>query len=121
MPPAARITDTHSCPVHRGGPVETGEGTVIIGYQLAARKGDQAKCSPGTDTIAQGEPSVLIGYQDAARKGDPTEHGGKVAMGCPTVIIGSNPQTETLKTDKPFCEDCERKRKQREAEARRRS
>ena len=46
--------------------------------------------------------------QDAARLGDPTVHGGKLVAGCPTVIIGSSNQAETLKTDKPFCEECER-------------
>ena len=28
--------------------------------------------------------------------------------GCPTVLIGSSGQGETLKTDKPFCEECEK-------------
>lgn len=126
MPPAARITDFHSCPKvnpgrvrHVGGPVLGGEGTVFIGNQPAARVGDKAKCVPAVDTIAEGEPSVLIGYKAAARLGDPTSHGGRIAKGCPTVLIGSNPQAETLRTDKPFCEECERKRKEREEKRRR--
>jgi hypothetical protein len=97
----------------------TGEVTVIIGGQPAARVGDKAICVPAIDSIAMGEASVSIGYQDAARKGDPTTHGGKIRWGCPTVIIGSNPQAETLKTDKPFCEECERKRKEREEQRKR--
>ena len=39
MPPAARITDMHVCPMvnpgpvpHVGGPTTSGEGTVLIGY-----------------------------------------------------------------------------------------
>ncbi len=126
MPPAARITDLHTCPLvnpgpvpHVGGPVTSGEGTVFIGYQPAARVGDSAKCVPATDSIAAGEPSVVIGYKDAARQGDPTTHGGVVIKGCPTVIIGSSPQAETLRTDKPFCEECERKRKEMEARQKR--
>jgi uncharacterized Zn-binding protein involved in type VI secretion len=126
MPPAARITDLHTCPLvnpgpvpHVGGPVIAGEGTVIIGFQPAARVGDSAKCVPATDSIAAGEPTVIIGYKDAARKGDPTNHGGVIVKGCPTVIIGSNPQAETLRTDKPFCEECERKRKEMEARQKR--
>ncbi len=121
MPPAARITDLHTCPKvnpgpvpHVGGPVLSGEGTVIIGNQLAARVGDMAQCVPAIDSISAGEPSVIIGHKDAARMGDPTTHGGKIVKGCPTVIIGSSPQAETLKTDKPFCEECERKRKELE-------
>ena len=121
MPPAARITDMHMCPKvnpgpvpHVGGPVLVGEGTVIIGYQPAARVGDKAQCVPAIDSISEGEPSVIIGYKDAARMGDPTSHGGKITKGCPTVLIGSSPQADTLKTDKPFCEECERKRKEME-------
>lgn len=121
MPPAARITDMHVCPKvnpgpvpHVGGPVLAGERTVIIGNQPAARVGDKAQCVPAIDSISAGEPSVLIGHKDAARMGDPTSHGGKIVKGCPTVLIGSSPQAETLKTDKPFCEECERKRREME-------
>lgn len=94
MPPAARITDHHTCPkvdppAHVGGPIQSGAPTVLIGYQPAARVGDKAKCVPSVDTISKGEPSVVIVGKDAARIGDPTEHGGKVAQGCPTVLIGS--------------------------------
>ena len=115
MPEAARITDQHSCPrtepgnvPHVGGPVQTGEETVRIGNQPAARVGDALTCTGGPpDTIQTGEPTVRIGHQDAARRGDPTEHGGVIEAGCPTVIIGSSPQAETLQTDMPFCEECE--------------
>lgn len=119
MPPAARITDMHVCPAptHVGGPVVVGEPTVLIGYMPAARVGDQLICATGPDVVSQGENTVLIGSSPAARLGDPTAHGGKIVVGCPTVIIGSQAQVATLKTDKPFCEECERKRRKREAEA----
>lgn len=119
MPPAARITDMHTCPVptHVGGPVSAGETTVLIGYMPAARVTDMLVCATGPDVIAKGEDTVLIGNQPAARIGDSTAHGGKIVVGCPTVIIGSVAQVETLRTDKPFCEECERKRLQREAAA----
>jgi len=119
MPPAARITDFHSCPLpnHVGGPVIVGEATVLIGYMPAARVGDQLVCALGPDSISKGEDTVLIGNSPAARIGDPTSHGGKVVVGCPTVIIGSVAQVATLKTDRPFCEECERKRRKREAAA----
>lgn len=95
MPPAARITDNHTCPKvdpppHVGGPVIRGETTVLIGFQPAARVGDQLKCVPAIDVIAKGEPSVLIGNQDAARIGDKTEHGGVIVQGCFSVLIGSD-------------------------------
>ena len=126
MPAAARITDMHTCPEvepgpvpHVGGPTDTGEGTVLIGYMPAARVGDMLICVGPPDTIEKGEPSVKIGYKDAARLGDPTSHGGVLVEGCPTVIIGSSAQAETIKTDKPFCEECERKRKEAEAKKKR--
>ena len=126
MPPAARITDLHTCPKvepgpvpHVGGPTLSGETTVLIGFMPAARVGDTLICVGPPDTIKEGEPSVVIGNKDAARLGDPTSHGGVVVAGCPTVIIGSSAQAETLKTDKPFCEECERKRKEREARQKR--
>ena len=99
MPLAARITDLHTCPKvepgpvpHVGGPVIVGEPTVIIGFQPAARVGDSLVCVPATDAVAKGEPTVIIGGKDAARLGDPTEHGGKIVKGCPTVRIGSDSQ-----------------------------
>jgi uncharacterized Zn-binding protein involved in type VI secretion len=112
MPPAARITDKHACPIHGKNVDVTGLETVIVGFQYQARVTDKEACGAA---ISKGEPTVIIGFQDAARKGDPTSHGGTLASGCPTVIIGSNPTS--LKTDKPFCEDCERKAAQRAAQA----
>ncbi len=122
MPPAARITDMHTCPKvepgpvpHVGGPVVVGEFTVLIGFKPAARVGDKLVCVGPPDSVSKGEPTVVIGNKDAARMGDPTSHGGIIIKGCPTVLIGSSSQADTLRTDKPFCEDCERKRKEREA------
>jgi hypothetical protein len=76
-----------------------------------------AVCVGPPDSIKQGEPTVLIGNKEAARLGDPMNHGGVIVAGCPTVLIGSSAQGEALRTDKPFCEECERKA--REAAARR--
>jgi hypothetical protein len=67
------------------------------------------------DVVLSGETTVLIGNLPAARLGDPTVHGGRLMQGCFTVNIGSSPQAETLKTDEPFCEECERRRQEREA------
>ncbi len=112
MPPAARITDMHTCPVptHVGGPTVVGDPTVLIGYMPAARVGDALICATGPDTISRGESTVTIGHKQAARLGDPTTHGGVLVMGCPTVLIGSTAQIEALKTDKPICEECEKAR-----------
>lgn len=103
MPPAARISDNHTCPKvdpppHVGGPIITGESTVLIGFLPAARVSDSAKCVPSIDTIKKGESSVLIGSKEAARIGDKTEHGGVIVEGCPTVLIGSDRVTGCLKS-----------------------
>ena len=91
---AARIGDLHICPMvtgvvpHVGGPVLTGAPTVLIGGMPAARMGDSATCVGPPDTIAKGSATVLIAGQPAARMGDTTAHGGIIALGCPTVLIG---------------------------------
>src|SRR6266478_6645513 len=87
MPPAARITDMHVCPMvtgvvpHVGGPIlPPCEPTVLIGGLPAARITDMLTCV--------GPPTVLINNLMAARIGDPTAHGGVIVLGCFTVIIG---------------------------------
>jgi len=73
---------------HVGGPILLGCPTVLIGMMPAARVGDMALCVGPPATIAMGSMTVLIGGQPAARMGDLTAHGGTVAMGFPTVMIG---------------------------------
>ena len=96
MPPAARLTDMHVCPMvspgpvpHVGGPI-TGPGvpTVLIGNMPAATMGDMCTCVGPPDTIAKGSATVLIGGKPAARLGDSTAHGGVIVVGFPTVMIG---------------------------------
>ncbi len=114
MPPAARVTDMHTCPKvepgpvpHVGGPIlPAGEPTVLIGFMPAARVGDMAVCVGPPDKIQQGEPTVQIGHKDAARLGDPMEHGGVIVLGDPTVIIGSSAQGAALSTGAPYCAVC---------------
>ncbi len=94
MPPAARISDMHVCPMvtgivpHVGGPIALGCFTVLIGGVPAARMGDMAVCVGPPDVIAIGSPTVLIGGMMAARMGDMTAHGGCIVIGMPTVMIG---------------------------------
>jgi len=95
MPPAARVTDLHVCPMvtgiipHVGGPIlPPGALTVLIGMLPAARVGDQCVCVGPPDVIAMGSVTVLIGGQPAARMGDPTAHGGAIVLGFPAVMIG---------------------------------
>jgi uncharacterized Zn-binding protein involved in type VI secretion len=95
VPPAARITDMHVCPMvtglvpHVGGPIlPPCEPTVLIGGLPAARVTDMATCVGPPDVIAMGSPTVLIGNLMAARIGDLTAHGGNIVLGCFTVMIG---------------------------------
>ena len=99
MPPAARLTDMHTCPMqtmagpvpvpHVGGPVVgPGVPTVLIGKMPAAVMGDSATCVGPPDTIVKGSATVMIGGKPAARMGDTTSHGGSIVVGLPTVMIG---------------------------------
>ena len=95
MPAAARITDMHICPMttgpvpHVGGPVlPPGTITCLIGGMPAATVGDMCVCTGPPDSIVQGSATVTIGGKPAARMGDATAHGGKIILGCVTVIIG---------------------------------
>jgi len=98
MPPAARLTDMHVCPMvtpglppipHVGGPIiGPGVPTVLIGKLPAAVVTDMCVCVGPPDTIVKGSATVLIGGLPSARIGDTTAHGGNIVLGCFTVIIG---------------------------------
>lgn len=94
-PPAARLTDLHVCPKvtaqvpHVGGPI-IGPGcpTVMICGMVAAVVGDEVTCVGDPDKISAGSGTVQLGGKQAARLGDATNHGGKITLGAPTVMIG---------------------------------
>ncbi len=99
MPPAARLTDFHQCPMttpvgpvqipHVGGPITgPGEPTVLICSMPAAKVGDMCVCVGPPDSIVKGSATVMIGGVPAARMGDSTAHGGQIVLGAPTVMIG---------------------------------
>lgn len=98
MPPAARITDMHTCPMqtpgvppipHVGGPIiGPGTPTVLIGGLPAAKMGDSCVCVGPPDSIVKGSATVMIGGAPAIRLGDTTAHGGSIVLGLPTVMIG---------------------------------
>jgi uncharacterized Zn-binding protein involved in type VI secretion len=67
MPPAARVTDMHVCPMysgptpHVGGPIlGPGVSTVLIGGLPAATVGDMCQCTGSTDVITTGSGTVRI-------------------------------------------------------------
>ncbi len=98
MPPAARLTDMHTCPMqtpgtppipHVGGPIiGPGAPTVLIEGMPAAVMGDTCICTGPPDSIVMGSGTVMIGGMPAARLGDSTAHGGSIVIGAFTVLIG---------------------------------
>lgn len=98
MPPAARITDMHVCPMvtpglppvpHVGGPIlPPGVPNVLIGGLPAATIGSMCTCVGPPDSVIKGSVTVLIGGRPAARMGDTCAHGGTIVAGFPTVMIG---------------------------------
>ncbi len=98
MPPAARATDMHVCPMltpgvppipHVGGPIMPPcSVTVLTGKLPQARITDLCTCVGPPDTIVKGSMTVLVNSLPAARMGDLTAHGGTIVLGLPTVIIG---------------------------------
>lgn len=98
MPPAARLTDNHVCPMvtpalppipHVGGPIiGPGIPTVLIEKIPAAVMGDNCVCVGPPDAIVKGSATVMIGGKPAARLGDSTAHGGCIVLGSMTVMVG---------------------------------
>ncbi|HEY0435636.1 MAG TPA: PAAR domain-containing protein [Phenylobacterium sp.] len=98
MPPAARLTDMHVCPMqtpaippipHVGGPISgPGASTVLIGNLPASVVGDMAVCVGPPDSVVKGSATVMIMGRPAVRIGDTCAHGGTVVAGFPTVMIG---------------------------------
>ena len=98
MPPAARLTDFHECPMqtpgvapipHVGGPiVGPGIPTVLVGKLPVATVGDQLVCVGPPDSIVKGSATVKAGGKPVARMGDTTAHGGSIVLGCMNVMVG---------------------------------
>ena len=95
MPPAARVTDMHTCPMvtvlvpHVGGPIlPPGVPTVLIDFLPAATVTGMCTCVGPPDIIAKGSAGVFINFLPAARLGDLTAHGGVIILGSPDCAIG---------------------------------
>src|SRR5690606_19428095 len=98
MPPAARLTDMHTCPMvtpgvppvpHVGGPiVGPGVPNVLIGGLPAAVVGDMCVCVGPPDSISKGSAAVMIVGRTAARMGDNTARGGVIVIGLQVGNIG---------------------------------
>lgn len=108
---AARVSDTHTCPMvdpgpkpHVGGPINPpGATSVLIGGQPAARMGDKATCQGPPDTITGGSFTVPIENNPAARITDNTAHGGVIVTGCTTVLIGLSGVAGNVRVGTEMC------------------
>jgi uncharacterized Zn-binding protein involved in type VI secretion len=85
----------HICPKvnpgpvpHVGGPIVLGSHNVLISNLPAARVGDTLICAGPPDKVVTGSSGVLINSKPTARLSDSSAHGGKIIIGCPTVLIG---------------------------------
>jgi len=88
----------HLCPMatpgtppipHVGGPISGPCVPTVITVGLPqATITDMCVCVGPPDTIVKGSGTVLVGGKPAARIGDSCAHGGAIALGAPTVIIG---------------------------------
>jgi len=95
MIPAARLSDMHVCPMvtgvvpHVGGPViSPGGPTTLTGMLPTASTACTVTCVGPPDVLLPGSTTVLISNKPAVRLGDSTAHGGKMVLGCFTVLMG---------------------------------
>jgi hypothetical protein len=63
--------------------------TLIAGIP-AARLGDMAVCVGPPDVIVTGAFTCLVNGKPLARLGDSCAHGGKIVLGCTTVLVGDS-------------------------------
>ena len=95
MNPAARISDTHTCPMsdgpkpHVGGPILAPcAPSVLVGGLPQARVSDMATCVGPPDIIAIGAVSVLVQGLPDARQPESPAPGGVVTCVGPTLLKG---------------------------------
>ena len=77
----ALIGHEHSCPLHVGGPILTGDATLTVNGIPAALVGDTCTCMGGSDTIVSGTSKLTVNGKQAALVGSKTAHGGTIIEG----------------------------------------
>jgi uncharacterized Zn-binding protein involved in type VI secretion len=87
--PAARITDTITCPQCGPGVITSiNQSTVLFGGLPVARITDVCFCVPPGVPIAKGAPGVLVQGLPIAHVLDPAGHGGHINLGLDKALIG---------------------------------
>ncbi len=88
--PAARITDTITCPVCGPGVIGTiNQTTTLFGGLPVARVTDLCLCAPPGVPLVKGAPGLLVGGLPIAHVLDPAGHGGFINLGLPVTLVGS--------------------------------
>lgn len=87
--PAARVSDTHSCPIPGHGPnsVAVGSPDVLFNGLPAARVGDHSACG---GVISEGIPTILINGRPVGFLGSSTAHGGVIVTGSGDIQVGTD-------------------------------
>lgn len=98
MPPIARVTDLHICPLftpvpfvglvpHIGGPIiGPGMPALMVSGLPAACVGDLCYCNLAVNTIVKGSLKLTIMGRPAAQFGDLTAHGGYIVTASPILM-----------------------------------
>ncbi len=93
--PASRTTDIHMCPAftgpvpHVGGPLLPMPPTrVLVVGPPSARLADFAVCVGPPDVVSQGASTVLVVGLPMTHMTAQSVHGGLIAVGAPTVLVG---------------------------------
>jgi len=81
MADIALIGHEHTCPLHGGGPVLTGDSTLTVNGIPAALVGDTCSCTVIVDTIVSGTYKLTVNGKQAALVGSTTSHGGSITEG----------------------------------------
>lgn len=99
--PAARLSDTHACPLpgHGSNPIAVGSADVLFNNLPAARVGDSSSCG---GAITQGEGSILVNGKPVAFLGSPTSHGGSIVTGSGDILVGSSVSTAPFTAPAPI-------------------
>ncbi len=82
MAQIALVGHNHTCPLHTGGPIISGNASCTVNGTPVALVGNKCSCTYGKlDTIVTGHSSMSINGVPVATTDSVTTHGGKILQG----------------------------------------
>ena len=84
MKPAARLTDTHTCPIHGPNPIVGVSTPSTCDGLPIARVGDTTACGA---TILVGSAVCIVDNKPVAHIGSTTSCGGVITTGSPKMLV----------------------------------